>query len=175
MYKLKTYEIPEGGRQAKGTALVNLLKLDPGERVSAVINIKDFTDGKYLIFMTKDGIVKKTELKEYETSRSTGIASITLKENDELIGVKLTRGTTEIIAVTKLGMSIRFAESDVRPMGRATSGVKGITLNENDQGIRKEDSFIRVQSTKKRRKRNYNLQNYRKNRQPRRNEGRSRE
>lgn len=135
MYKLKTYEIPEGGRQAKGTALVNLLKLDPGERVSAVINIKDFTDGKYLIFMTKDGIVKKTELKEYETSRSTGIASITLKENDELIGVKLTRGTTEIIAVTKLGMSIRFAESDVRPMGRATSGVKGITLNENDQVI----------------------------------------
>lgn len=135
MYKLKTYEIPEGGRQAKGTALVNLLQLDPDEKVSAVINIKDFDDGKYLIFMTKNGIVKKTELKDYETSRNTGIVAITLVDNDELIGVKLTRGTTELIAATKFGLSIRFPESDVRPMGRATKGVKGITLNHNDQVI----------------------------------------
>jgi DNA gyrase subunit A len=132
MFKLKTYEIPEAGRQAKGTALVNLLQLSPEEKVSAVINIKDFEDGKYLIFMTKGGLVKKTELKEYETSRNTGITAITLLDNDELIGVKLTRGTTEIIAATKNGLSIRFPESNVRSMGRGTQGVKGITLNPDD-------------------------------------------
>ncbi len=132
MFKLKTYEIPEAGRQAKGTALVNLLQLSPDEKVSAVINIKDFEDGKYLIFMTKRGLVKKTELKEYETSRNTGITAITLLDNDELIGVKLTRGTTELIAATKNGLSIRFPESNVRSMGRGTQGVKGITLNPDD-------------------------------------------
>lgn len=132
MYKLKTYEIPEAGRQAKGTALVNLLQLDPGEKVSAVINIKDFQDGKYLIFMTKHGLVKKTELHEYETSRNTGITAITLLEQDELISVKLTRGTTELITATKEGMSIRFSEDDVRSMGRGTQGVKGINLGKND-------------------------------------------
>ncbi|HYF82280.1 MAG TPA: DNA gyrase subunit A [Clostridia bacterium] len=135
MFKLKTYEIPEAGRQAKGTALVNLLQLSPEEKVSAVINIKDFEDGKYLIFMTKGGLVKKTELKEYETSRNTGITAITLLDNDELIGVKLTRGTTEIIAATKNGLSIRFPESNVRSMGRGTQGVKGITLNPDDAVI----------------------------------------
>jgi DNA gyrase subunit A len=132
MYKLKTYEIPEAGRQAKGTALVNLLQLDPDEKVSAVINIKDFQDGKYLIFMTKHGLVKKTELEEYETSRNTGITAITLLEQDELISVKLTRGTTELITVTREGMSIRFDENDVRSMGRGTQGVKGINLSKND-------------------------------------------
>ena len=132
MFKLKTYEIPEAGRQAKGTALVNLLQLSPEEKVSAVINIKDFEDGKYLIFMTRGGLVKKTELKEYETSRNTGITAITLLDNDELIGVKLTRGTTEIIAATKKGLSIRFPESNVRSMGRGTQGVKGIRLNPDD-------------------------------------------
>ena len=132
MYKLKTYEIPEAGRQAKGTALVNLLQLDPDEKVSAVINIKDFQDGKYLIFMTKHGLVKKTELHEYETSRSTGITAITLLEKDELISVKLTRGTTELITVTREGMSIRFNEDNVRSMGRGTQGVKGINLGKND-------------------------------------------
>ncbi len=132
MFKLKTYEIPEAGRQAKGTALVNLLQLGPEEKVNAVINIKDFEDGKYLIFMTRGGLVKKTELKEYETSRNTGITAITLLDNDELIGVKLTRGTTELIAATKNGLSIRFPESNVRSMGRGTQGVKGITLNPDD-------------------------------------------
>jgi DNA gyrase subunit A len=135
MYKLKTYEIPEAGRQAKGTALVNLLQLDPDEKVSAVINIKDFQDGKYLIFMTKHGLVKKTELQEYETSRNTGITAITLLEQDELIAVKLTRGTTELITVTREGMSIRFSEDDVRSMGRGTQGVKGINLDKNDNVI----------------------------------------
>ena len=135
MYKLKTYEIPEAGRQAKGTALVNLLQLDADEKVSAVIKIKDFEDGKYLIFMTKHGTIKKTELREYDTSRSTGITAITLLGSDELIGVKLTRGTTELIAVTKEGMSIRFPESDVRSMGRPSQGVRGITLSMDDQVI----------------------------------------
>jgi DNA gyrase subunit A len=135
MYKLKTYEIPEAGRQAKGTALVNLLQLDPDEKVSAVINIKDFQDGKYLIFMTKHGLVKKTELQEYETSRNTGITAITLLEQDELISVKLTRGTTELITVTREGMSIRFDENDVRSMGRGTQGVKGINLDKDDAVI----------------------------------------
>ncbi len=135
MYKLKTYQIPEAGRQAKGTALVNLLQLDPDEKVSAVIKIKDFDDGKYLIFMTKHGTIKKTELKEYDTSRNTGITAISLNEKDELIGVKLTRGTTELIAATKNGMSIRFPESDVRPMGRGTRGVRGISLNPGDMVI----------------------------------------
>lgn len=135
MYKLKTYEIPEAGRQAKGTALVNLLQLDPDEKVNAVIKIKDFDDGKYLIFMTKHGTIKKTELKEYDTSRNTGITAISLDESDELIGVKLTRGTTELIAVTKSGLSIRFPESDVRPMGRGTRGVRGIMLNHGDNVI----------------------------------------
>ena len=135
MYKLKTYEIPEAGRQAKGTALVNLLQLEANEKVNAVIHIKDFDDGKYLIFMTKQGTVKKTELKAYNTSRSTGITAISLIDNDELIGVKLTRGTTELIAATKNGLSIRFPEGDVRPMGRGTRGVRGIRLNPEDAVI----------------------------------------
>ena len=135
MYKLKTYEIPEAGRQAKGTALVNLLQLDSDEKVSAVIKIKDFDDGKYLIFMTKHGTIKKTELKEYDTSRNTGITAISLLDNDELIGVKLTRGTTELIAATKNGLSIRFPESDVRSMGRGAQGVRGISLNPGDAVI----------------------------------------
>lgn len=132
MYKLKTYEIPEASRQAKGTALVNLLQLGADEKVNAVIHIKDFTDGKYLIFMTKHGTIKKTELKDYDTSRNTGITAINLIDNDELIGVKLTRGTTELIAATRNGLSIRFPESDVRPMGRNTRGVRGINLNPGD-------------------------------------------
>lgn len=132
MYKLKTYEIPEAGRQAKGTALVNLLQLDANEKVNAVIQIKDFEDGKYLIFMTRNGQVKKTKLQEYDTSRSTGITAITLLDNDELIGVKLTRGSTELIAVTNGGMSIRFPETDVRDMGRSAQGVRGIRLKGKD-------------------------------------------
>ncbi len=132
MYKLKTYEIPEAGRQAKGTALVNLLQLDADEKISAVIQIKDFEDGKYLIFMTKHGTVKKTMLKDYDTNRSTGLISISLLEDDELIGVKLTRGTTELITVTKKGMSIKFSEEDVRSMGRTAMGVRGINLNKGD-------------------------------------------
>lgn len=135
MYRLKTYEIPEAGRQAKGTALVNLLNLDGDEKVSAVIPIKGFEDEGYLIFMTKNGIVKKTELKQYASQRVTGLNAITLRDEDELISVKLTRGTSELIAITRHGLSIRFPETDVRDMGRNAMGVKGVTLNPADNVI----------------------------------------
>ena len=135
MFKLKAYEIPEAGRQAKGTALVNLLQLSPREKVTAVIHIKGFDEKGFLIFATKKGIVKKTELKEYATTKSTGFNAITLRDDDELISVKLTRGTTELIAVTKNGLAIRFDEKDVRPMGRIAMGVRGIRLNKNDSLI----------------------------------------
>ncbi len=152
MYKLKTYEIPEAGRQAKGTALVNLLQLSADEKVNAVIHIKDFDGGKYLIFMTKQGTVKKTELKDYNTSRNIGITAINLNENDELICVKLTRGTTELIAATRNGLSIRFPESDVRSMGRNAQGVRGIRLNPGDEvigmDIVEEDADLAVISEK---------------------------
>ncbi|NLM42567.1 MAG: DNA gyrase subunit A [Clostridiales bacterium] len=135
MYRLKAYEIPEAGRQAKGTALVNLLQLDKGEMVNAVITIKGFEDEGYLIFMTKNGIIKKTELKQYDTQRSTGLNAITLKDGDEVISVKLTRGTSELIAVTKNGLAIRFLEEDVRSMGRTAMGVKGVNLGKDDDVI----------------------------------------
>ena len=135
VFKLKAYEIPEASRHARGTALVNLLQLGASEKVTAVIHIKGFEEKGFLIFMTKNGIVKKTKLKEYDTSRSTGINAITLKDDDELISVKLTRGTTELIAVTRNGQAIRFDENDVRHMGRTAMGVIGIRLNKKDSVI----------------------------------------
>jgi len=135
MFRLKAYEIPEAGRQAKGTALVNLLQLDKNEAVNAVIPIKEFEDEGYLIFMTKNGIIKKTELKQYSSHRATGLNAITLKDEDELISVKLTRGTSELIAITRQGLDIRFPEKDVRDMGRTAMGVKGVTLNPGDSVI----------------------------------------
>lgn len=135
MYRLKTYEIPEAGRQAKGTALVNLLNLDGDEKVSAVIPIKGFEDEGYLLFMTKNGIIKKTELKQYASQRVTGLNAITLRDDDELISVKLTRGTSELIAITRHGLAIRFPETDVRDMGRSAMGVKGVNLNSEDHVI----------------------------------------
>ncbi len=135
MFRLKAYEIPEAGRQAKGTAVVNLLHLDPREKVTAVLHIKGFEEEGYLIFMTKNGIVKKTGLDKYASARSAGINAITVREDDELITVKLTRGTTELIAVTKKGLAIRFDEKDVREMGRTAMGVRGIRLNKGDNVI----------------------------------------
>jgi len=132
MYKLKAYEIPEAGRQAKGTAIVNLLPINSDEKVTAMIPIKDFEKGKYLVMATKNGIIKKTELMEYDTSRKSGLAAINLDDDDELIRVKLTDGNQQIILGTRHGMAIRFSEKDVRPMGRTTHGVKAITLNEGD-------------------------------------------
>ena len=135
LYRLRGYEIPEAGRIAKGTAIVNLLRLDPGEKISAIIPIQNFAEGKYLLFATKNGIIKKTALSEYNSARKTGLLSITLKENDELIGVRLTDGEDNVVLVTKEGMSITFSEKNVRPMGRVSQGVIGIRLDEEDSVI----------------------------------------
>lgn len=132
VYSLKAYEIPEAKRQAKGTAIINLLQLNPGESISAVIPIKDFSPDNFLVLVTQKGIIKKTKLDQFENIRKSGIIAINLKEDDELISVKNTDGTSDLILVTSSGMSIRFNEKDVRDMGRTAMGVKGITLNEGD-------------------------------------------
>ena len=135
LYKLRGYEIPEAGRTAKGTAIVNLLSLDAGEKVSAVIPIQNFAEGKYLLMATKKGLIKKTALKEYNSARKTGLQGITLKEDDELIGVRLTDGEDNVVLVTRNGMSITFDEKDVRPIGRVSQGVIGIRIDEDDEVI----------------------------------------
>ena len=135
LYKLRGYEIPEAGRTARGTAIVNLLSLDPGERVSAVIPIQNFAEGKYLLMATKNGLIKKTALKEYDTTRKTGLQGITLKDEDELIAVRLTDGQDNVVLVTKNGLCITFDEKDVRPIGRVAQGVIGIRLDDDDEVI----------------------------------------
>ena len=135
MYKLKGYEIPEAGRTAKGTAIVNLLSLDSGEKVSAVIPIQNFAEGKYLLMGTKNGLIKKTSLQEYDSARKTGLLGITLKDNDELISVKLTDGQDNVVLVTRKGLCITFEEKDVRPIGRSAQGVIGIRLDGDDEVI----------------------------------------
>ena len=135
LYRLRGYEIPEAGRTAKGTAIVNLLSLDAGEKITAIIPIQNFAEGKYLLMATKNGLIKKTPLKEYDSSRKTGLLSITLKDDDELIDVRLTDGEDNIVLVTSKGMCITFDEKDVRPVGRAAQGVLGIRLDEDDNVI----------------------------------------
>ena len=135
LYKLRGYEVPEAGRTAKGTAIVNLLSLDPGEKVSAVIPLQNFAEGKYLLMATKNGLIKKTALKEYDTTRRTGLQGITLKDDDELIGVRLTDGEDNVVLVTKNGLCITFDEKEVRPIGRVSQGVIGIRLDEDDEVI----------------------------------------
>ena len=135
LYKLRGFEIPEAGRTAKGTAIVNLLSLDPGEKVSAVIPIQNFAEGKYLLMATKHGLIKKTALSEYNSSRKTGLQGITLKEDDELIAVRLTDGQDNVVLVSKNGMCITFDEKDVRPIGRVSQGVIGIRLEDDDEEI----------------------------------------
>ncbi len=135
LYKLKGYEIPEAGRTAKGTAIVNLLSLDAGEKVSAVIPIQNFAEGKYLLMATKKGLIKKTALTEYNSARTTGLQGITLKDDDELITVRLTDGQDNVVLVTREGMCITFDEKDVRPIGRVAQGVIGIRLSEDDEVI----------------------------------------
>ena len=135
LYKLKGYEIPEGGRTAKGIAIVNLLRLDNGEKISAVIPISNFADGKYLLMATKNGLIKKTALTEYNSAKKTGLLAITLKEDDELIDVRLTDGEDNVVLVTKKGLSITFDEKDVRPVGRSAQGVIGIRLDNDDDVI----------------------------------------
>ncbi|MBZ4662509.1 MAG: gyrA [Caloramator sp.] len=134
-YKLKAYEIPEAGRTARGTNIVNILPFSPRERIQAVIAIKEFNEDKFIFFATKNGIVKKTALSEFSSIRRSGLNAINLKVDDELIGVKLTDGDSKITIVTQNGYSITFEENDVRCMGRTAAGVRGITLRDNDVAV----------------------------------------
>ncbi|MEQ2594249.1 DNA gyrase subunit A [[Clostridium] symbiosum] len=135
VYRLKAYEIPEAGRTARGTAIVNLLQLMPGEKITSIIAMKEFEDDKYLFMATRNGMVKKTSLKEYENVRKNGLQAIVLRENDELIEVKRTDNTEDIFLVTKKGMCIRFHETDVRVTGRVSMGVIGMKFDEDDEVI----------------------------------------
>ena len=134
-FRLKAYEIPEAGRTSRGTALVNLLQLAPEEKVNADFTLRDFSGSQYLVLATKDGMVKKTLLSEYENMRKTGLIAISLKEGDRLIEAKLVDSGDEIMLVTKKGMAIRFRESDIRPTGRSSMGVIGINLAPDDEVI----------------------------------------
>ncbi|MGI6733502.1 MAG: DNA gyrase subunit A [Anaerovoracaceae bacterium] len=134
-HRIKAYEIPEAQRTAKGTPAVNFLNLMPRERITAVIPIEDFESGKYLIGVTKKGIIKKTEISEFDTNRKTGLIAIRLKDGDELIGIKETTGNSNIIIVTKNGKCICFNENEVRPMGRLAGGVRAITLEKDDEVV----------------------------------------
>lgn len=135
VYRLKAYEIPEASRTARGTAIVNLLQLQSGEKITAVIPISKFEEGRYLFMATKKGIVKKTPIVDYANVRKTGLAAISLREEDELIEVKATDNTKDIILVTKFGQCIRFRETDVRVTGRVSMGVRGINLMDNDEVV----------------------------------------
>jgi DNA gyrase subunit A len=132
---LKVHEIPEGGRQAKGKAMVNLLSLGDGERVATCVPVRDFAAGGHILFVTKQGKVKKTELEAYSHPRAGGIQAIGLEDGDEVIAARRTDGQREVMVATKLGMTIRFAEDEVRPMGRGASGVRGVELEEGDEVI----------------------------------------
>ncbi|RYD05602.1 hypothetical protein N752_08370 [Desulforamulus aquiferis] len=132
VYRLKVHEAPEAGRTAKGTPLINLLYISNGEYVTTVIPVKEFIEDTFLVMATKQGIIKKTALNEYDTSRRDGLIAINLDEEDELVAVELTKGQEEVILSTKDGMAIRFSEKDVRAMGRTARGVKGITLDGDD-------------------------------------------
>lgn len=135
VYRLKGFEIPDLSRTAKGTPIINLIQIEKGERVSAVIPVKEFDQEHFLFFATKKGIIKKTTLESYENIRKGGLIAVNLREDDELIGVRLTDGQQEIIMGTHKGMSVRFNEGDVRTMGRNATGVKGITLDDDDDVI----------------------------------------
>ncbi len=138
VYSLKAYEIPESSRTAKGTAIVNLLNLNGDEKISAIIPLYKYNQDDNLVFITKQGIIKKTSIDQFENIRKTGIIALTLHDSDELMSVKLTSGKNDLIVVTKKGMAIRFYEDDVRVMGRSAMGVKGITLDTNDQVVAME-------------------------------------
>ena len=135
VYRMKAYEIPEASRTARGTAIVNLLQLQPGEKITAVIPMRKYEKGHYLFMATKKGLVKKTPLEEYENVRKTGLAAIALRDDDELIEVKTTDNEKEIILVTKFGQCIRFKENDVRTTGRVSMGVRGINLLDGDEVV----------------------------------------
>ena len=135
VYRIKAYEIPEAGRTSRGTAIINLLQLLPGEKITAVIPIKEYTEGHYLFMATRKGIVKKTSITDYSNVRKTGLAAITLREDDELIEVKKTDNNQDIFLVTKYGQCIRFHETDVRSTGRTSMGVIGMNLADGDEVV----------------------------------------
>ena len=135
VYRLKAYEIPEAGRTARGTAIINLLQLGGGEKISAIIPVQDYEYDKNLFMVTRNGIVKKTPVMEYSNVRKNGLAAINLRDDDELIEVKITDSNTDIFLVTKHGMCIRFKETDVRATGRASMGVIGMNLDDGDEII----------------------------------------
>ncbi len=132
LYKLKGYEVPEAGRTTRGTAIVNLLSLSGGEKITAVIPIKEFNDNQFLLMATKQGLIKKTPLKEYDSGKKTGLISINIKEDDELIDVRLSDGNNNVVMVTQKGMSITYSEKDVRAVGRTAQGVIGMRLDKDD-------------------------------------------
>ena len=147
LYRLRGYEVPEAGRTAKGTAIVNLLSLDADEKVTAIMPIQNFAEGKYLLFATKAGLIKKTALTEYNSSRKTGLQAINLKDDDEVIGVRLTDGEDNVVLVTRKGMCITFDEKDVRSVGRVSQGVIGIRLDQDDEVIGMESILSNSKST----------------------------
>lgn len=146
VYRLKCYEIPEGSRQSKGMNIANLLPIDADEHVTSMIKVHEFDEDKYLIMVTRKGIVKRIELNAYNTARKGGLIALELNEGDELAWVRMTDGESEVIVATKKGMAIRFKETDVRPMGRQARGVKAITLREDDEVIGmstvREDAYV---------------------------------
>jgi DNA gyrase subunit A len=149
VYWLKVYEIPQAGRLGKGKAIVNLLQFDPGETIAALIQVKEFKEGNFLLMSTADGQVKKTDLMAYSNPRKGGIVAITIRDNDALISCRLTDGNEEVFLATRQGKAIRFAESDVRDMGRTASGVRGISLAKGDKVIgmelvRKDGTLLTV-------------------------------
>src|SRR5438034_4760048 len=136
VYRLKVHELPLGSRQSKGRAIVNLLPFRQTEQVRAVVQTRDFSEARYLVFGTKNGIVKKTELKAYDTNlRADGIIAIKMRDGDELVGVRHSSGGSDILMISKLGQAIRFNETDVRAMGRDASGVQGMRLRDDDEVI----------------------------------------
>lgn len=135
VYRLKGYEIPESSRTARGTAIVNLLQLQPEEKITAVISILDYDDGEFLFMATKYGLIKKTQVEDFSNVRKTGLTAITLRDEDELIEVKITNSNNDIFLVTKYGQCIRFNENDVRPTGRASMGVRGMNLDDGDEVV----------------------------------------
>ena len=138
LYCKKVHEIPEGSRTSRGKAIVNLLDLQTDEKVATILSVRSFEEGSYLIMATKNGVVKKTPLVSYSRPRSAGLAAITIREEDELIGTRVTNGSQNIFLTTKNGMSIRFPEEDVRPTGRGAMGIRGIRLYEGDEVVSME-------------------------------------
>lgn len=152
VYRLRGHEIPEAGRNARGYAVINILSLEPGEKIQATIPIREYSDDQYLLMATRNGIVKKTVLSEFDTNRTGGIICITLVDDDELVGIELTGGDEEVIIVTKEGQAIRFSEDQVRSMGRSAQGVIGIRLDKGDEvvglGVANNDADLLVVTEK---------------------------